>query len=105
MIASLDDPDSFKPVRPSGPSKVNDTKIEVKLVNTVFKGDEAKVLSIILTEYSRNMSKLLMAGRIKQTPELEKELVTVATILERLAEADFSLRVDKEMLKPFGFTM
>lgn len=102
MIASLDDPDSFKNVTPT---KTATKTVEVpKSISITFKGDEAKVLSIILTEYSRNMMKLLMAGRIKQTAQLEKELVVVNNVLEKLAEADFSLRADKEMVKQFGFT-
>lgn len=86
---------------------VSNAPVNVKNMKSVdfhLKGNEAKVLAIILTEYSRNITKLLMTGRIRATPDLEKELVIVTNVLEKLAVADFALRADKNKAAEMGLT-
>lgn len=68
-------------------------------------GRETHVLSVILTEYTRNMTKLVMGGRIKPTPELERELVVVSNVMDKLAAADFKLRANKEIANELGFSV
>ena len=68
-------------------------------------GKETRILSLILTEYTRNMTKLVMGGRIKPTPELERELVIVSNVMDKLAAADFELRANKEIANALGFSV
>lgn len=80
------------------------TKKGAKSVTLSFSNNEAQVLSVVLTEYVRNMTRLVMGGRVKVTPELEKELVILTNAVEKLALTDFKLRADEKVANELGFT-